>query len=66
MASITHRIDDKLKRALDRFCQTHGLKQQAVVEDALATWLENAADLGIIEERRRGPWVEWKKVRDDV
>ena len=63
MAAITHRIDDKLKKALDEFCDTHGLKQQAVIERAIAAWLENAADIELIEERREGPWVKWKDVK---
>jgi uncharacterized protein (DUF433 family) len=32
----------------------------------LATWLEGAEDLALIEERRRGPWVEWADVRDKL
>ena len=66
MASITHQIDDELKAALDRFCEEHGLKQQAVISEALAAWLEDAEDFALIEERRSGPWVEWSKVRDDL
>jgi predicted DNA-binding protein len=66
MATITHRIDEKLKAALDRFCETHGLKQQAVISEAIAAWLEDAEDLALIEERRNGPWVEWSDVRDDL
>ncbi len=66
MATITHRIDDRLKSALDRFCKEHGLKQQAVISEAIASWLEDAADLALIEERRGGPWVEWSKVKDEI
>lgn len=66
MAAITHRIDDDLKAALDRFCDEHGLKQQAVVSEALASWLEDAEDIALIEERRSGPWVAWSDVRDDL
>ena len=66
VAAITHRIDDKLKKALDQFCEQHGLKQQAVVAEAIASWLEDAEDLALIEERRGGPWVEWVDVRDDL
>jgi hypothetical protein len=64
MAAITHRIDRKLKAELDRFCEQHGLKQQAVVSEAIASWLEDAEDLALIEERRGGPWVEWSDVRE--
>ena len=63
MASITHRIEDDLKTELDRFCERHGLKQQAVISEAIAAWLEDAEDLALIEERRGGPWVEWADVR---
>ena len=63
MATVTHRIDDELKNELDRFCEEHGLKQQAVVSEALASWLEDAEDLAEIEERRGGPWIEWTDVR---
>ncbi len=66
MAAITHRIDDDLKSELDRFCNDHGLKQQAVVSEAIAAWLEDAEDLAQIEERRDGPWVEWDDVRKDL
>jgi predicted transcriptional regulator len=63
MATVTHRIDDDLKAELDAFCEEHGLKQQAVVSEALAAWLEDAEDLAEIEARRSGPWVEWADVR---
>jgi len=66
MAAITHRIDDELKAELERFCEEHGLKQQAVVSEAIAAWLEDAADLALIEERREGPWIEWSDVRSDL
>ncbi len=66
MAAITHRIDDDLKAELERFCESHGLKQQAVVSEAIASWLEDAEDLALIEERRDGPWVEWSDVRNKL
>jgi predicted DNA-binding protein len=66
MVTVTHRIDPKLKKLLDRYCDEHGLKAQAVLQEALAQWLEDAEDLELIEERRRGPWVEWDKVRGKV
>ena len=40
MATITHRIDEELKQLLDRYCEEHGLKAQAVVQEAIAQWLE--------------------------
>jgi predicted DNA-binding protein len=66
VAAITHRIDNALKAELDRFCDEHGLKQQAVVSEAIASWLEDAEDLALIEERRGGPWVEWSDVRETL
>lgn len=66
MATITYRIDDELKAALDRFCEEYGLKQQAVVAEAIAAWLEDAEDLALVEERRDGPWIEWSKVEDEI
>lgn len=63
MVTLTHRIDEKLKKALDAFCEAHGLKQQAVIAEALAQWLEDAEDLMLIEERRSGPWIEWTDAR---
>lgn len=66
MATITHRLDGELKEALDRYCEAHGLKQQAVVAEAIAAWLEDAEDLALIEERRNGPWLEWDDLRDDL
>jgi len=66
MSTITHRIDEKLKRELEKFCEAHGLKQQAVIQEALATWLEDAQDAAIIEQRREGPWIDWPDVRDEI
>jgi predicted DNA-binding protein len=66
MVTITHRIDEKLKELLDQYCEGHGLKVQAVVQEAIAQWLEDAEDLALIEERRKGPWVDWEEVRNDV
>jgi len=66
MATITHRIDPKLKERLDRFCAKYGLKAQAAVQEALASWLEDAEDLALIEERREGPWEDWKQAKKDI
>ena len=66
MVAITHRIDAKLKAALDSFCEKHGLKQQAVVTSAIATWLEDAEDIEQIEARRDGPWIDWEDVKKDL
>ena len=65
MVTITHRIDERLKERFDRYCEDHGLKAQAVIQEALAQWLEDAEDLELIEDRRQGPWVEWEEVRAD-
>ncbi len=64
--TITHRIDEDLKARLDRYCEEHGLKAQAVVREAIAEWLEDAEDIELIEERRKGPWLDWDEVRDTV
>ena len=66
MVTITHRIEKELKILLDRFCEEHGLKAQAVVQEALAQWLEDAEDIELIEERRAGPWLEWEEVKDEI
>jgi predicted DNA-binding protein len=66
MATVTHRIADELKAELERFCEEHGLKQQAVVQEAIATWLEDAQDAALIDERRDGPWTDWGDVKDDL
>ncbi len=66
MVTVTHRIDEQLKLELDQFCEEHGLKQQAVIQEALATWLEDAHDAALIDERREGPWSDWDDVRDDL
>ncbi len=66
MLTVTHRIDADLKKELDKFCEKHGLKQQAVVQEALATWLEDAGDAELIEDRRHGPWVDWDDVREEL
>jgi len=61
---LSHR--KKLKAELDRFCEEHGLKQQTVVSEPIASWLEDAGDLALIEPRRGGPWVEWSGVRESL
>lgn len=66
MPTVTHRLDEELKRELEAFCERHGLKQQAVITEAIVTWLEDAEDAELIEERRHGPWVGWHDVRDDL
>jgi predicted DNA-binding protein len=66
MVALTFRLDEELKEALDKFCKAHGMKQQAVVAEAIASWLEDAEDLELIEERRDGPWVEWDDVKDEI
>ena len=66
MVTITHRIDEQLKHELDEFCEKHSLKQQAVVQEALVMWLEDAHDAELIDERREGPWAEWNDIRDDL
>jgi predicted DNA-binding protein len=66
MATVTHRIDGELKKLLDRYSERHGLKAQAVAQQAIARWLEDAEDLALIEERRRGPWLAWEEVRDEI
>jgi predicted DNA-binding protein len=66
MVTITHRIDAELKALLDRYCEEHGLKAQAVVQEAIAEWLADAEDIELIEERRKGPWVDWERVKNTV
>ena len=66
MVALTFRLDEDLKKALDRFCRLHGLKQQAVVAEAIASWLEDAEDLELIEERRDGPWVDWDDAQEEI
>ncbi|MBI4238208.1 MAG: hypothetical protein HY696_07325 [Deltaproteobacteria bacterium] len=66
MAAITHRVSPQLKKRLDQYCEEHGLKAQAVVQEAIAAWLEDAEDLALIEERRPGPWIAWDDVKKDL
>lgn len=66
MVTVTHRMDETLKAELDAFCEEHGLKQQAVVQEAIASWLEDAQDAALMDERRQGPWVPWEDVRDSL
>ena len=62
----SHRIDGDLKIQLDRYCEEHGLKAQAVVQEAIAEWLEDAEDIELIEERRKGPWIDWEEIKDSI
>jgi len=64
VVTITHRIDEDLKQLLERYCEEHGLKVQAVVQEAIAHWLGDSEDLALVEERRRGPRNAWEEVRD--
>lgn len=66
MPTITHRLDEELKKELDAFCERHGLKQHAVVTEAIAAWLEDAEDAELVDERRQGPWVDWDDVRNEL
>jgi predicted DNA-binding protein len=66
MVTITHRINEDLKDKLDRYCEEHGLKAQAVVQEAIAEWLEDAEDIELIEERRKGPWFDWEEIKDSI
>lgn len=66
MVTVTHRIDEDLKAQLDRYCEQHGLKAQAVVQEAIAEWLEDAEDIELIEERRKGPWIDWEDVKNTL
>ncbi len=66
MVTVTHRIDEDLKALLDRYCEQHGLKAQAVVQEAIAEWLEDAEDIELIEERRKGPWIDWEDVKNTL
>ena len=66
MVTITHRIDEDLKSRLDQYCEEHGLKAQAVVQEAIAEWLEDAEDIELIEERRKGPWLDWEEIKDSI
>ena len=42
------------------------LDSESRIQEAIAQWLEDAEDLALVEERRRGPWLEWKEVRDEI
>jgi predicted DNA-binding protein len=66
MVTITHRIDPNLKGLLDRYCEEHGLKAQAVVQEAIAQWLEDAEDIELVEQRRKGPFIDWEEIKDSV
>jgi predicted DNA-binding protein len=63
MVKITQPLDPKLKALLDAYCERTGRKQQAVVSAAIASWLEDAEDLAVVEERRAGPWLSWDEVK---
>jgi hypothetical protein len=36
------------------------------VQEAIAEWLEDAEDIELIEERRKGPWIEWEEIKDSI
>mgnify|MGYP003564943093 CR=1 FL=1 len=38
----------------------------AAAQEAIAQWLEDAEDLALVEERRRGPWIAWEDARDEI
>jgi predicted DNA-binding protein len=63
MTKITLPIEPELKSLLESHCEARGLKQQHVMNAALAAYLEDAEDLALVEERRAGPWVSWEDLK---
>jgi len=52
LAKLTSRIDPELLELLDAYVARSGMSKQAVMQMALASWLEDAEDLELIERRR--------------
>lgn len=65
---LSTRIDSGLMDELAAFLRRSGMKQQDVVQRALAVWLEDAEDLAILEERRerRGDYVPWEIIEQGL
>jgi len=54
-AQLAARIDIRVKRAIEKTCETRGLKIGRFVENALIDKLEELADLEDIKKIRREP-----------
>lgn len=52
LAKLTSRVDPELVELLNAYVERSGMSKQAVVQMALASWLEDAEDLELIERRR--------------
>ena len=52
LAKLTSRIDPELLQLLNAYVERSGVSKQAVIQTALASWLEDAEDLELIERRR--------------
>lgn len=64
LAKLTSRIDPELLAELNAFVQRSGMSKQAVIQMALAAWLEDAEDLELIEQRRNeGDFVSFDEAK---
>ena len=52
LAKLTSRIDAELLDLLNAYVERSGMSKQAVIQVALASWLEDVEDLELIEQRR--------------
>ena len=52
LAKLTSRIDPELLDLLNAYVERSGMSKQAVIQVALASWLEDVEDLELIERRR--------------
>ncbi len=59
--SFSTTLNSNIKKLLERFCKTRGLKINHVVETALISFLEDEMDKIIIEQRSNEETVEWHK-----
>jgi hypothetical protein len=61
---LATKIDEKIKDALDAYCEQHGLKINRFLEDAILDKLEESEDISELRELRRDsfrPFAEFLK-----
>ena len=60
------RIESKIKRAVEKVCESRGLKINRFIEDALIDKLEELEDIEDLKRIRREPGKPFEKVLKDL
>ncbi len=60
------KIDEKVKEALDNFCEEHGLKIGRFVEDSILDKLEEYKDISDLRKLRRETFKPFNEVLKEL